>query len=262
MGQTEEKALRAQNSDAFRLGLRHGIPIMLGYLAVSFALGISARNAGLSVIQAGIASLKHDEYNRKNCAAIIETREHTERALKALGFEVTLSRTNFLFARHPDVPGGDVMSCALSQKLAPDLRTPHRLLLGMTVTDEMFALSVACPGMLNPWYPYGMFAVSATGWTVGTMLGVVVGNALPARLVSALSVSLFGMFLAAIVPKARENRFVRVLILVSMALSGLCSVLPGIGSLSSGMRVILLTVLISAVAALVCPVDGEAADAE
>ena len=107
-----------------------------------------------------------------------------------------------------------------------------------------------------------MFAVSATGWTVGTMLGVVVGNALPAKLVSALSVSLFGMFLAAIVPKARENRFVRVLILVSMALSGLCSVLPGIGSLSSGMRVILLTVLISAVAALVRPVDGEAADAE
>ena len=155
-----------------------------------------------------------------------------------------------------------LMSCALSQKLAPDLRTPHRLLLGMTVTDEMFALSVAAPGMLNPWYPYGMFAVSATGWTVGTMLGVVVGNALPARLVSALSVSLFGMFLAAIVPKARENRFIRGLILVSMALSGICYLLPGIGSLSSGMRVILLTVLISGAAAVIRPVDGEAGDAQ
>ena len=248
MGQTEEKALRAQNSDAFRLGLRHGIPIMLGYLAVSFALGISARNAGLSVIQAGIASLT-------NMAS----------AGEYAGFQVIRERSGLIEAALMTLIANArylLMSCALSQKLAPDLRTPHRLLLGMTVTDEMFALSVACQGMLNPWYPYGMFAVSATGWTVGTMLGVVVGNALPAKLVSALSVSLFGMFLAAIVPKARENRFVRVLILVSMALSGLCSVLPVIGSLSSGMRVILLTVLISAVAALVRPVDGEAADAE
>ena len=92
------------------------------------------------------------------------------------------------------------------------------------------------------------------------MLGVVVGNALPARLVSALSVSLFGMFLAAIVPKARQDRFIRAVILTSMALSGLCAVLPGVKTLSSGMRVILLTVTVSAAAALIRPVE-EAADA-
>ncbi len=238
--------MRAQNSDAFRLGLRHGIPIMLGYLAVSFALGISARNAGLNVIQAGVASLTNmasaGEY-----AGFQVIREHG--SLIEIALMTLIANARYL-----------LMSCALSQKLAPDLRTPHRLLLGMTVTDEMFALSIASPGMLNPWYPYGMFAVSATGWTAGTMLGVVVGNALPARLVSALSVSLFGMFLAAIVPKARQDRFIRAVILTSMALSGLCAVLPGVKTLSSGMRVILLTVTVSAAAALIRPVE-EAADA-
>ncbi len=238
--------MRAQNSDAFRLGMRHGIPIMLGYLAVSFALGISARNAGLNVIQAGVASLTNmasaGEY-----AGFQVIREHG--SLIEIALMTLIANARYL-----------LMSCALSQKLAPDLRTPHRLLLGMTVTDEMFALSIASPGMLNPWYPYGMFAVSATGWTAGTMLGVVVGNALPARLVSALSVSLFGMFLAAIVPKARQDRFIRAVILTSMALSGLCAVLPGVKTLSSGMRVILLTVTVSAAAALIRPVE-EAADA-
>ena len=240
--------MRAQNSDAFRLGMRHGIPIMLGYLAVSFALGIPARNAGLSVIQAGIASLTNmasaGEY-----AGFQVIREDS--GLVAMALMTLIANARYL-----------LMSCALSQKLAPDLRMPHRLLLGMTVTDEMFALSVAAPGMLNPWYPYGMFAVSATGWTAGTMLGVVVGNALPARLVSALSVSLFGMFLAAIVPKARQDRFIRAVIILSLALSGLCAVLPGIRTLSSGMRVILLTVLISAGAAIVHPVEEVAEHAD
>ncbi len=238
--------MRTQNSKAFQLGIRHGIPIMLGYLAVSFALGISARNAGLNALQAGVASLT-------NMAS----------AGEYAGFQVIRERSGLAEAALMTLIANArylLMSCALSQKLAEDLRAPHRLLLGMTVTDEMFALSVAQPGKLNPWYPYGMFTVSATGWTLGTVLGVIVGNALPQRLVSALSVSLFGMFLAAIVPKAKTDRTVLVLIAVSMALSGLASVLPGIGGWSSGMRVILLTVLIAGTAAVIRPVREENAD--
>ena len=240
--------MRAHDLDAFRLGLRHGIPIMLGYFAVSFALGITARNAGLSVIQAGVASLT-------NMAS----------AGEYAGFQVIRERSGLLEAALMTLIANArylLMSCALSQKLAPDLRTSHRLFLGMTVTDEMFALSVAQRGMLNPWYPYGMLAVSATGWTAGTMLGVIVGNALPARLVGALSVSLFGMFLAAIIPRARKSPTIFILIAVSMALSGLCTVLPGVRELSSGMRVILLTVIISAAAALLRPIGKEDSHAE
>ncbi len=235
--------MRTRNAEVFSLGLSHGIPIMLGYLAVSFALGITARNAGLSAVQAGIASLT-------NMAS----------AGEYAGFQVIRERSGLVEAALMTLIANArylLMSCALSQKLASDLKTRHRLLLGMTVTDEMFALSVAQPGKLNPWYPYGMFTVAAAGWTAGTMLGVVVGNALPARIVGALSVSLFGMFLAAIIPQARKNRFILGLIVVSMGLSGLCAILPGISSLSSGMRVILLTVLLSTGAALIRPVKEE-----
>ena len=57
---------------------------------------------------AGTACLKNDEYNEKNCRTIIRTREKTAKELKKLGFEVTPSRANFLFVRHPGISGEDL----------------------------------------------------------------------------------------------------------------------------------------------------------
>ena len=99
------------------------------------------------------------------------------------------------------------------------------------------------------------------GWALGTFLGTSVGNVLPANVVSALSVALYGMFLAIIIPPARKNRVVAVLVMLSFALSFACGCLPGIASLSDGTRTILLTVLISCGAALLFPVKNDAEEA-
>ena len=224
----------------FLRGIRNGVPIMLGYLAVSFALGITARNAGLNWLEAGLASLLNNA-SAGEYAGFRVIREQAglwEAALMTL-----IANARYL-----------LMSCAFSQKLSENTPLSKRLLLGFTVTDEIFGVSMAVDGFLDPMYTYGLFVIATAGWTGGTMLGVLVGNILPGRLVSALSVGLFGMFLAVIIPKARQSRTVLALVILSMALSWACSVLPGIRGLSSGMRVILLTVLLSAGAALICPV--------
>ena len=229
----------------FLRGVRNGVPIMLGYLAVSFALGITARNVGLTWFQAGLASLLNNasagEY--AGFKVIGERSGLWEAALMTL-----IANARYL-----------LMSCAFSQKLSEDTPLSRRLLLGFTVTDEIFGCSMAVDGYLDPMYTYGLFVIATTGWTGGTILGVLVGNILPHRLISALSVGLFGMFLAVIIPKARQSRTVLVLVILSMGLSWACSVLPGISTLSSGMRVILLTVVLSAGAALIRPVkeDGD-----
>ena len=227
----------------FLRGLRNGVPIMLGYLAVSFALGITARNAGLNWLQAGLASLLNNasagEY--AGFKVIAERSGLWEAALMTL-----IANARYL-----------LMSCAFSQKLSPETPLSRRLGLGFTVTDEIFGVSMAVDGFLDPMYTFGLFMIATSGWTSGTILGVLVGNVLPARLISALSVGLFGMFLAVIVPKARENRTVLLLVILSMAASWGCSVLPGVRTLSSGMRVILLTVVLSAGAALLRPVKEE-----
>ena len=112
-----------------------------------------------------------------------------------------------------------LMSCAMSQRLEPGLSLGHRLLMGFDITDELFGIAIARPGYLNPYYTYGAMLMDMPGWSIGTSLGIIAGNILPERVVSALSVALFGMFLAVIIPPARKNKVVAVLVALSFAAS-------------------------------------------
>ena len=230
----------SENSWALRRGLRDGIPIALGYFAVAFALGITAHNAGLNAVQAGTASALCNASAGEYAAftVIASGASYWEMALMML-----VTNARYL-----------LMSCALSQKLAPDTPLHHRLLISFDVTDEIFGISIAFGERLIPAYVYGAMLVAIPGWAGGTVMGVLMGDWLPARVVRALSVGLFGMFLAIIIPPARKNRVVGALVALSMAASYACSFIPG---LSEGLRIILLTVVISAVAAIFFPVPDE-----
>lgn len=227
----------------FKEGIRDGIPIGLGYLAVSFSLGVAAKSAGLTAFQGFIASLL-------NNASAGEYAGFTVIAANASYLEMMLM-TLIANARYL------LMSCALSQKFAPDTPLRHRLLVGYDVTDEIFGITIARPGILNPFYTYGAIVIAAPCWAGGTALGVIAGNLLPLRVVSALSVALFGMFLAVIIPPARKNRVVAVFVLISFLASFAASCLPYISQLSGGTRTIILTVVISAAAAALFPVKEE-----
>lgn len=231
----------------FRRGLRDGVPIMLGYLAVAFTMGIAARGAGVNAFQAALISFGTH-------ASAGEFVGYTLIAAGAAYVELALMEA-VANARYL------LMSCALSQRLAPGTSMLHRLLIGFGITDEIFGISMAQPGYLSPWYAYGATLISLSGWTMGAALGVLMGNILPTRVVSALGVGLYGMFLAVIVPPARRERFLCGVILVSMGVSLAVSVIPIFAALSEGVRIILLTVLLSAAAALLRPVS-DADDAE
>lgn len=221
-------------------GMRDGFPIALGYFAVSFSLGIAARNAGLTPVQGFWASLL-------NNASAGEYAAFTLIAAGATYWEVAVI-TLIANARYL------LMSCALAQRFSPATPFFHRLLIGYDVTDELFGITIARPGYLNPYYTYGAILLAAPAWAIGTALGIIAGNALPLRVVSALSVALYGMFLAIIIPSARKNRIVAALVVISFVLSFACEYLPGISALSGGTRTIILTVVISAAAAVLFPV--------
>lgn len=146
-----------------------------------------------------------------------------------------------------------LMSCALSQKADPNMSLRHRLLTSFYITDELFAISIARPGSLNPYYTYGAILVAVPCWSFGTALGVIAGNLMPLRLVSAFSVALYGMFLAVIIPPARKEKIIAGLILLSFAASFGAAYLPVISDISDGTRTIILTVVISAAAAILFP---------
>ncbi|MDO4287222.1 MAG: AzlC family ABC transporter permease [Eubacteriales bacterium] len=235
--------MKQENTAWFRKGIHHGTPIALGYLAVSFTLGIAAKNAGMTAWQGA-------------CASVTTVASAGEFA----GFQVIAAGASYLEmavmmlvinARYM------LMSCSLSQKLDPDLPFFHRLILGWGITDEIFGVASSVPDKLNPWYNYGMMAISIPGWTLGTFVGIAVGNVLPAHAVSALSVGLYGMFLAIIIPPARKNRVIAGLVAISMLASFAMAKLPLVSGISSGMRTIILTVVIAGVAAVLFPVKEE-----
>lgn len=227
----------------FQKGIRDGIPIGLGYLAVSFSLGVAAKNAGLNALQGFLVSFL-------NLASAGEYAGFTVIAANGPYVEILLM-TLITNARYL------LMSCALSQRFSPKTALIHRLFIGYAVTDEIFGVTISRPGMIQPAYNYGVMVLPILLWSVGTSLGVIAGNLLPLRAVSALSVALYGMFLAVIIPPARKNKVVAVLILISFALSFAMAKLPLVSTLSGGTRTIILTVLIAGLAALLFPVPQQ-----
>lgn len=230
--------MRVENSNnktIFCRGMRDGVPIALGYLAVSFSLGIAAKNSGLTVFQSFLASLlcnaSAGEYagftSIANSAPLIET-----------AFITLIVNLRYF-----------LMSCAMSQRISAKMPMRHRLFMSFFLTDEFFGISMAQEGCLNPWYTYGAVSVAAPAWAIGTALGAAAGNILPDFLLSALSVALFGMFLAVIIPPSKRNKAVCGAVLVCFAVSLAFNYIPYISALSEGMRVIIITLAISALAA-------------
>ena len=150
-----------------------------------------------------------------------------------------------------------LMSFSLSQKFRREESGILKYIAAFGITDEIFGISAAQEGKVSVFYNYGAMCVAIPGWTLGTLVGGISGSLLPDFMLSALSVAIYGMFLAIIIPPARKDRIVAVLVVISFALSFLCSYLPGISALSEGTRTILLTVAISGAAAVLFPVRQE-----
>lgn len=228
---------------AFIKGLTHGFPIALGYFAVAFSLGFMAKKCTLTPIQGFIGSF----FTRASAG------EYGVYSLvvQDAGYISVIAMSLVTNLRYL------LMSTALTQKFSKGTSLIKRILVGCCVTDEIFGISIGFPGDLNPFYTFGAFTISSPFWALGTMSGIIAGSILPARAVSALSVALYGMFIAIIIPPSKQNKAVLVAVAVSFLLSWLARNLDIISRLkiSSGTITIILTIVISAVAALVKPIN-------
>ena len=233
--------MKQQNDKTtFLAGLRDGMPIGLGYFAVAFTLGITAGKAGMNALQSSLMS----------ALMLASAGEFAAISMigSGAGFMEMIITTVVINMRYL------LMSSALSQKVQQNRPFFHRIFMSYAVTDEIFGISMAVPGKLNPFYQYGAACVAAPGWVLGTFLGTVVGMILPAPVMSAMSVAIYGMFLAVVIPPARKDKIIAAVVVVSMAVSFLFQSIPGLKNISSGFQIILLTVLISAAAAVLFPV--------
>ena len=231
--------MKASDSRELVKGYKDALPVFLGYLAVSFTVGISARNAGLSAFQAALMSLLNT--TSAGQVAAIEIIKSGGTYLEILLSQIAINLRYLL------------MGAVFAVRLSPDESMGRRLLSGFGLTDEVFALS-CMRKPLNPFYPFGGWLMAAPGWVLGTFLGVVVNSLVSANVTAALSMGLYAMFIAIIVPPAVKELKMAIVILASM----LCSYLMFrfVPSVSSGMRVVILTIAISSIFALLFPVTS------
>ncbi|MBS7366865.1 MAG: AzlC family ABC transporter permease [Prevotella sp.] len=227
-------------STDIRQGFRDGIPIALGYFAVAFSLGIIARKADLSMLTGFVSSF----FTRASAG------EYGVYSLIALGTTYAEILGISLIANLRYL----LMSASISQKFAEDTSLWKRIMVALCITDEVFGISIAYPGKLAPSYTFSAAFISTLFWASGTACGILAGGALPTNIVAALSVALYGMFIAIVIPPSKKDHNVGWAVFASFVASGSFTVMPYVSLLSSGMRTILLTIIISAVAAWLKPI--------
>lgn len=233
---------RLQN---FKEGMRDGLPICMGYFAVSFTFGMLALKSGLTLFQAVLTSASNLTSAGQFAALTLISSggSYYEMALTQLVINI-----RYL-----------LMSCTLSQKIEPDMGLFHRCATAFGVTDEIFGIECAKTEKVSPYYSYGAMSVAIPGWVGGTFFGALSGSVMPPSLKSALGVAIYGMFLAIIVPPAKQNKAIFYTIAAAMALSTLFKLLEGVIAVSPGFQIIIVTVLISALAAWLFPLRAKTA---
>jgi predicted branched-subunit amino acid permease len=227
----------------FLIGLHHGLPIGLGYLSVSFAFGIFSLGQGLSIWETLLISMTNlTSAGQLAGVPIIAV------GGSAAELAVTQLVINLRYS---------LMSVSLSQKLHDSVSLPHRLAVAFFNTDEIFAVASSRTEPLTRSYLYGLGVCPYLGWSLGTLAGALAGDILPARLTSALGITIYGMFVAIVIPAIKERKATAWCVLLAVTLSCAFRYLPLLSEVSSGFAIILCAVTASALLAYLAPLEQE-----
>ncbi len=223
----------------FIRGIKDGLPICFGYLSVSFAFGIFAVGSGLAALEALLLSMTN----------VTSAGQFAAVPIMAAGgslFELALVQL-VINGRYA------LMSLSLSQKLGVDIRLRDRFLIAFVNTDEVFAVASGQKENVGRHYMRGLILTPYLGWSLGTILGAVAGDILPAMLVSALGVAIYGMFVAIVLPSTKKSRPTAICVLLSVVLSCLFYYVPRLREIPNGFSIIICAVTASAVMAIAAP---------
>ena len=229
--------------NSFKKGFTDGLPIGLGYLAVSFSFGILAVAGGLNVWQATLISMTNLTSAGQFAGLTI---------MVSGGSVVEMIISQFIINLRYSL-----MSISLSQHIDKSMKLPQKLFFGEFHTDEIFAVSMGRPEKLGRKYFWGVIIAPYIGWSLGTFLGAVCGEILPAMITNALGVALYGMFIAIVVPPMKHSWKMSIVVGIAVLMSVCFAYVPGLKNISSGFSVIICAVTASLFGALVFPVKEE-----
>lgn len=220
-------------------GFKHGIPIALGYIPVSFTFGLMAVKGGIPIFTAILISMTNvtsaGQFAGLNLilqgASLVE-----------IGFTSLIVNLRYM-----------LMSLSISQKLSPRMSALKKYILAFGITDEVFAISSMEKGELSFSYMMGLITSPYIGWALGTALGALTSSLLPPVLQSSMGLALYGMFIALVIPAVKESKAALVVTAVAVSISSLFTWAPYVNRVSGGWVIIIATVVACSIGAIVFP---------
>ena len=235
------------NWNQYRTGVRRGLPVGVGYFSVSFGFGAMAAAQGIRALDAALISAT-------NLTSAGQFAGLTLILASAGLWEMILTQI-VINSRYA------LMSLALGQRLNSNIGFLPRLAIAFFNTDEIFALAMAEKQPLTVPFLLGLGLMPFLGWTTGTLCGALAGSVLPLAVRTALAVMLYGMFIAIVVPPARQEKPVLACCALALVLSCLFTWVPGLNGVSAGLSIVICTVAWAGVWAWLFPIPDEEAAA-
>ena len=229
------------NWNAYRTGVNRGLPVGVGYFSVSFGFGAMAATQGIKALDAALISLT-------NLTSAGQFAGLTLIVAAAGLWEMILTQI-VINSRYA------LMSLALSQKMGQKIGLIPRLFIAFFNTDEIFALAMAEKNPLTVPFLMGLGTTPILGWTAGTLCGALAGSVLPLDVRTALGVMLYGMFIAIVVPPARQEKPVLITVVLALVMSCLFTWVPGLRDVSAGISIVICTVGAAALCAWLHPIE-------
>lgn len=223
----------------FKDGFKAAIPVMIGYIPVAMAFGILSRNTGLTLIE----TMSFSFILFAGASQFIGI----SMIAAGAGFSEIVLATFLLNFRH------FFMSASLVSKL-DYLPNKMRGVLGFGVTDEVFSVASFAQGQMTSSYLFSLELFSYLSWGIGTSLGFIVGNFLPATLQVAMGIGLFALFTCILVPELKKTKKA---ILLSLLAGLMNTFFKFLFPFPQGWRLVFTIIIVSMIGVLIFKEDDD-----
>lgn len=241
----EYSALDKTNSkNDYIRGFKDGIPVALGYIPIAMACGIATVQSGVSWLISQLMAFF--VYSGAGQAATTNLIQGGETAIVMYALTLLVANCRYI-----------LLSMSLAQKLDPSINIFQKSIIGIFNTDETFGVAMKQKNITLSYF-LGLATLPYFAFALGNFLGSIATNLLPDSISSALGIMIYAMFIAIIIPPAKESRSTCMVLIMALIMTVILECIPIVTKyLTPGWIIIICSIVTASIGAILFPVDDK-----
>ncbi len=208
------------NKSEIKDGIYAGFPVLVGYFPIAVTFGLLAKSVNISLLE----SFCFSAFVFAGASQFVGLNMF-HAGIGAGEITLTVFLLNF---RHFLMSATLASKTYLNKFLVP--------VISFGVTDETFAVAAMKKGELSAGYLIALNITAYTGWVTGTVAGYAAGDFLPADIQASISICLYAMFVAILIPAVKKSFTAGAIAVIAGVLN---SFLGYTGFISSGWNIVI-----------------------